>query len=154
MQSSTAQAWGPFETGEASHISYPTPSPTPILPYPTLPYPTPPHPNITAAFQLGDSFVIASRYLGLGSYYLRAGFVLSSGWFRVVLGLDLSHLEHFGAAAAAGSSPRKALRGGIPKSIFKRPCQFLAINAHTMAPRTTHWLQERHCDAATKGLAW
>ena len=50
--------------------------------------------------------------------------------------------------------PRKALRGGIPKSILKRPCQFLAINAHKMAPRTTQWLQERHCGAPTKGLAW
>ena len=33
--------------------------------------------------------------------------------------------------------PRKALRGGISKSIIQRPCQFLAINAHKMAPRTT-----------------
>ena len=51
-------------------------------------------------------------------------------------------------------TPRKALRGGITKSIFKRPFQFWAINAHKMAPRTTQWLQERHCDAPTKGLAW
>jgi hypothetical protein len=50
--------------------------------------------------------------------------------------------------------PRKALRGGIVKSILKRPCHFLAINAHKMAPKTTQWLQERHCDAPTKGLAW
>ena len=34
-------------------------------------------------------------------------------------------------------SPRKALRGGISKSILQRPDQFLAINAHKMAPRTT-----------------
>ena len=33
--------------------------------------------------------------------------------------------------------PRKALRGGISKSILQRPCQFLVINAHKMAPRTT-----------------
>jgi hypothetical protein len=32
--------------------------------------------------------------------------------------------------------PRKTLGGGIQKSIFKRPCHFLAINAHKMAPRT------------------
>ena len=50
--------------------------------------------------------------------------------------------------------PRKALRGGIQKSIFKRPCQSLAINAHKMAPRTTQWFQERPWDAPTKGLAW
>ena len=40
------------------------------------------------------------------------------------------------------------------KSIFKRPCQFLAINAHKMAPRTTQWLQERPWNAPTKGLMW
>ena len=39
-------------------------------------------------------------------------------------------------------------------SLFKRPCQFLAINAHKMAPRTTQWLQERRWDAPTKGLTW
>ena len=33
--------------------------------------------------------------------------------------------------------PRKALRGDISKSILQRPCHFLAINAHKMAPRTT-----------------
>jgi len=32
---------------------------------------------------------------------------------------------------------RKALRGGISKSIIQRPCQFLATNAHKMAPTTT-----------------
>ena len=32
---------------------------------------------------------------------------------------------------------RSSLRGGISKSILQRPCQFLAINAHKMAPRTT-----------------
>jgi len=44
--------------------------------------------------------------------------------------------------------------GVSQKSIFKRPCQFLAINAHTMAPRTTQWLQERPWNAPTKGLLW
>jgi len=33
--------------------------------------------------------------------------------------------------------PRKALRGGISKSILQRPWRFLAINAPKMAPRTT-----------------
>ena len=50
--------------------------------------------------------------------------------------------------------PRKALRGGISKSILQRPCQFLAINAHKIAPKTTQWLQERPWDAPTKGLLW
>ena len=51
-------------------------------------------------------------------------------------------------------NPRKALRGGISKSIFQRPCQFLAINAHKMAPKTGRRLQERARDALTKGLVW
>ena len=50
--------------------------------------------------------------------------------------------------------PRKALRGVSQKSIFKRPCQFWAINAHKMAPRTTQRLQERPWSAPTKGLLW
>ena len=49
----------------------------------------------------------------------------------------------------AGASPRKALRGGISKSILKGPCQFLSINAHKMAPRTGRWLQERGRDTPT-----
>ena len=40
------------------------------------------------------------------------------------------------------------------KSIFKRPCQLLAIDAHKMASRTTQWLQERPWNAPTKGLLW
>ena len=44
--------------------------------------------------------------------------------------------------------------GVSQKSIFKRPCQLLAINAHKMAPRTTQWLQERPWNAPTKGLLW
>ena len=50
--------------------------------------------------------------------------------------------------------PRQALRGGIQKSISKRPCQVLPINAHKMAPRAIEWFQERLWDAPTKGLAW
>ena len=45
--------------------------------------------------------------------------------------------------------PPRALRGGISKSIFQRRCQYLAINAHEMAPRTGRWLQERGRDAPT-----
>ena len=45
--------------------------------------------------------------------------------------------------------PPKALRGGISKSILQRPCQFLTINAHEMAPRTKRWLQERRRDTPT-----
>ena len=54
----------------------------------------------------------------------------------------------------ACSKPPKVLRGGISKSILKRPCQFLAINAHKMAPRTNQWLQERTWDTPTYGLLW
>ena len=57
-------------------------------------------------------------------------------------------------SVARYATPRKALRGGISKSIFQRPCQFLAIDAHKMAPRTNQWLQERTWNAPTKGLAW
>ena len=46
-------------------------------------------------------------------------------------------------------TPRKALRGGISKSFFQRPCHFLAMNAHKMAPRTNQWLQERTWNAPT-----
>ena len=42
--------------------------------------------------------------------------------------------------------------GVSQKSIFKRPCPFLAINAHKKAPRTIQWLQERPWNAPTKGL--
>ena len=37
---STVQAWGPFKSGEASHIIYPTPDPTPARTFSTLPYQT------------------------------------------------------------------------------------------------------------------
>ena len=50
--------------------------------------------------------------------------------------------------------PPRALRGGISKSIFQRLCQYLAINAHEMAPRTGRWLQERGRDTPTQGFAW
>ena len=39
--------------------------------------------------------------------------------------------------------------GVSQKSIFNRPCQFLATNAHKMAPRTSKGLQERAWDAPT-----
>ena len=39
--------------------------------------------------------------------------------------------------------------GVSQKSIFKGPCQLLAINAHEMAPRTRRWLQERGRDTPT-----
>ena len=61
---------------------------------------------------------------------------------------------HTRCTRAGVPGPRKALRGGISKSIFQRPCQFLAINAHEMAPRTRRWLQERGRDTPTKGLLW
>ena len=38
---------------------------------------------------------------------------------------------------------------GYLKVIFQRRCQYLAINAHEMAPRTGRWLQERGRDAPT-----
>ena len=44
--------------------------------------------------------------------------------------------------------------GVSQKSIFKRPCQFLAINALKMAQKMTQWLQERPWNAPTKGLLW
>ena len=39
--------------------------------------------------------------------------------------------------ACPRTMPRKALRGGISKSILQRPCQFWAKNVHKMAPKTT-----------------
>ena len=52
-------------------------------------------------------------------------------------------------ARQPSSVPPRALRGGISMSIFQRRCQYLAINAHEMAPRTGRWLQERGRDAPT-----
>ena len=74
-----------------------------------------------------------------------------------VLSIDLTYLyqaEPHRAPRPRWCLPRKALRGGISKSILQRPCQFLAINAHKMAPTTTRWLQERPWNAPTKGLLW
>ena len=51
-------------------------------------------------------------------------------------------------AAMMGGPPR-ALHEGISKSIFQRRCQYLAINAHEMAPRTGQRLQERVWDTPT-----
>ena len=47
MKLSKAQAWGPFQNGDASHNVYPTPTPTPAptLHYPTLPNLTLPNPS-------------------------------------------------------------------------------------------------------------
>ena len=59
-----------------------------------------------------------------------------------------------GSAIKNVDNPRKALRGGMSKSLFKRCCQLSAINAHKMAPRTSQGLQERAWDAPTKGLEW
>jgi hypothetical protein len=41
------------------------------------------------------------------------------------------------SSRACALGPRKALHGGISKSILQRPCQFLTMNAHKMTPRTT-----------------
>ena len=50
--------------------------------------------------------------------------------------------------------PPRALREGISKSSFQRRCQYLAINAHEMAPRTGQRLQERVWDTPTQGLLY
>ena len=42
--------------------------------------------------------------------------------------------------------------GVSQKSIFKRPCQFLAIDTHKMAPRPHQRLQDRTWDTHTKGF--
>ena len=63
-------------------------------------------------------------------------------------------MRSFSRPAGASPHPRKALRGGISKSIIQGPCQFLAINAHKMASGTRRRLQERGRDTPTKGLAW
>ena len=63
--------------------------------------------------------------------YLQGGkSVFFAGRPEARLALELYPLRY-------GAPPLKALRGGITKSIRQRPCQFLAINAHEMAPRTT-----------------
>ena len=70
---------------------------------------------------------------------------------------DVRLVKDVGACTAGkcdGRVPRKALRGGISKSILQRSYRFLAINAKKMAPRTHQWLQDRTWDAPTKGLAW
>ena len=58
------------------------------------------------------------------------------------------------SAANPHDYPRKALRGGMSKTFFKKCCQLLAINAHKMAPRTSQGLQERAWNTPTKGLEW
>ena len=54
----------------------------------------------------------------------------------------------FGMPTPLEPHPRPFV-GVSQKSIFKRPCQVLAINAHKMAPRTSKRLQERAWDAPT-----
>ena len=52
-----------------------------------------------------------------------------------------------------GTHPRSFV-GVSQKSIFKRPCQVLAINAHKMAPIPHQRLQDRTWDTPTQGLLW
>ena len=54
----------------------------------------------------------------------------------------------------AGPTLARSFVGISQKSIFKRPCQVLAMNALKMAARTTQWLQERPWNAPTKDLLW
>jgi hypothetical protein len=73
-----------------------------------------------------------------------------SGCARCGAGAGCSAIRYQSLSAPdAAHSPPKVLRGGIPKSIFHRRCQYLAINAHEMAPRTGRWLQERGRDTPT-----
>ena len=76
----------------------------------------------------------------------QAGRLLSPGNARTHLSWGSLSESHFkGRGVRSGeiklqgprAGPRKALRGGISKSILQRPGHFLAINAHIMAPRTT-----------------
>ena len=71
--------------------------------------------------------------------------------FSLFIHSNRSTSQTRGLRSETAAIPRKALRGGIQKSIFKH---FLAINVHKMAQRTTRWLQKRRRDAPTKGLAW
>ena len=55
--------------------------------------------------------------------------------------------------ALAGGKPRKALRGGIPKSILTDFSGNVG-ESRQMLIKTSHWLQERTSDTPTKGLSW
>ena len=74
-----------------------------------------------------------------------------------LLCFDHLHSRYVSAQLHEVGSPFTHARpfvGVFQKSIYKRTCQLLAINAEKMAPRTTRWLQERQGDAPTKGLGW
>jgi len=86
---------------------------------------------------------VGCRVQGLGLRVQGVGFRIHGLWSRVY-GSELRV-----SIEGEGFKPPKALRGGISKSILQRPCQFLAINAHEMAPRTKRWLQERRRDTPT-----
>ena len=58
------------------------------------------------------------------------------------------------AVRSAGVTHPRPFVGVSQKSIFNRPCQFLAINAHKMAPRPHQRLQDRTWDTPTWGLLW
>ena len=64
------------------------------------------------------------------------------------------------AGSSSGQLPRppryrpRPFVGVSQKSIFKRPCQVLAINANKMAPRPPQGLQDRPWNAPMKGLLW
>ena len=72
----------------------------------------------------------------------------TSGLVCAMLGLACA-MCHIRSTADTGHIHARLLVGVSQKSIFKRPCQFLAINAHKMAPITGRWLQERGRDAPT-----
>ena len=51
------------------------------------------------------------------------------------------------------ASPRKALRGGIQKSILTDFLENMC-DSRQMLTKTSQWLQERASDTPTKGLLW
>ena len=55
--------------------------------------------------------------------------------------------------SSLGSGPRKALRGGIQKSILKKNPGNMG-DSRQMSTKTRKWLQERGLDTPTKGLLW
>jgi hypothetical protein len=56
--------------------------------------------------------------------------------------------------ASSATSTTQGPSWGYLRVNFQQTLSILAINAHKMAQRTTQWLQERHWNAPTKGLAW
>ena len=71
--------------------------------------------------------------------------------FKICLLLSTKTETRLGLADLSTRGPSVGVFG---KQIFKRPFQFLAINANKMAARTNQWFQERTWNAPTKGLAW